>query len=140
MANRMTEICIDCTDPGLVGSFWAEVLGFPAETDEDGDVLLTGPEGWPTLLFLKVPERKAVKNRLHFDVNATDRDQEAEVERLIGLGARRIDIGQGEVSWVVLADPEGNEFCVLRSRVDPLPPAAGSSNDAGRPSAATPGS
>ena len=132
MASRLTEICIDCTDPGLVGRFWADVLGFSARTDDDGDVELTGPDGWPTLLFLRVPEPKVGKNRLHFDVNATDRDQQAEVERLISLGARRVDIGQGEASWVVLADPEGNEFCVLRSRVEPLPDAAGATNDDGR--------
>ena len=72
----------------------------------------------PTLLFIQGPDAKTVKNRLHIDVNPVGCDQEQEVERLIGLGARRVDVGQGEQSWVVLADPEGNEFCVLRSRVD----------------------
>jgi hypothetical protein len=69
----------------------------------------------PTLTFARVPESKTVKNRLHIDVSPIDGAQEAEVERLLVLGARRVDIGQGEQSWVVLADPEGNEFCVLRS-------------------------
>ena len=63
---------------------------------------------------------KTTKNRLHLDVNATDRDQDAEVERVLALGATRVDIGQGEPTWVVLADPEGNEFCILASRVEPL--------------------
>jgi hypothetical protein len=69
----------------------------------------------PTLVFIKVPESKAVKNRLHIDVSPIDRGQDEEVERLLALGARRVDIGQGEQSWVVLADPEDNEFCVLRA-------------------------
>jgi hypothetical protein len=69
--------------------------------------------GVPTLVFVAVPEAKTVKNRLHLDVRPVDRPYEAEVERLVGLGARRADIGQGEVPWVVLADPEGNELCVL---------------------------
>jgi hypothetical protein len=68
------------------------------------------------LTFARVPEGKVVKNRLHIDVNPTDREQDEEVRRLLDLGARRVDIGQGEQSWIVLADPEGNEFCVLASR------------------------
>ncbi len=68
----------------------------------------------PTVIFIRVPEPKTVKNRLHIDVSPIDRGQDEEVERLLALGARRVDIGQGEQSWVVLADPEGNEFCVLR--------------------------
>lgn len=70
----------------------------------------------PTLTFAKVPDTKTIKNRLHIDVNPTDREQDDEVGRLLGLGARHADVGQGDVSWVVLADPEGNEFCVLASR------------------------
>ena len=73
----------------------------------------------PTIVFGPVPEPKTVKNRLHIDVNPVDCTRDEEVERLIGLGARRVDVGQGEVSWVVLADPEGNEFCVLSTTVDP---------------------
>jgi hypothetical protein len=119
MACRVTEICVDCAEPQVVGQFWAEVLGWKASVDQDGDVQLQGPAGWPTYLFVRVPEPKTVKNRIHLDVNATDRNQAAEVERILALGATRVDIGQGKQSWVVLADPEGNEFCVLRSRVDP---------------------
>ncbi len=70
----------------------------------------------PKLTFAHVPEGKTVKNRLHLDVNPTDREQDAEVRRLLDLGARHADVGQGDESWVVLADPEGNEFCVLAGR------------------------
>jgi Glyoxalase-like domain len=84
-----------------------------------GAVEIAGPPGsGPSLTFVPVPEAKRVKNRLHIDVNPVGCDQEQEVERRIGLGARQIDIGQGEQSWVVLADPAGNAFCVLRSRVE----------------------
>ena len=123
MASRFTELCIDCADAEKVGRFWSQVLDYPMEgPDEDGDVVIRGPRGpGPTLLFVTVPEPKTVKNRLHIDVNPVDRDQADEVERLLGLGATYADVGQGEgVSWVVMADPEGNEFCVLRSRVDAL--------------------
>jgi hypothetical protein len=73
----------------------------------------------PSLLFIRVPEAKTGKNRLHLDVNTFDSDQGAELERLLGLGATPVDVGQGEQRWHVLADPEGNEFCLLRSVVDP---------------------
>ena len=124
MACRFTELVIDCHDHDRLGRFWEEVLGYTETERSDGPddwyVELTGPPGaGPTILLLRTPDTKTVKNRLHLDVNATDRDQDAEVERIIGLGATRVDIGQGERSWVVLADPEGNEFCVLRSTVEP---------------------
>ncbi len=73
----------------------------------------------PAAVFIDIvrdPKPKTVKNRVHVDVNPRDREQDAEVERILALGARRIDVGQGDVSWVVLADPEDNEFCVLRTR------------------------
>jgi hypothetical protein len=72
------------------------------------------PDRLPGLLFGSVPEPKTVKNRLHLDFRPDDQDRE--VERMLGLGASRADVGQGEQSWVVLADPEGNEFCILSSR------------------------
>ena len=127
MACRFTELVLDCHDHDRMGRFWAEVLGYEVSERSDGPehfyVELTGPAGsGPSLLLLRTPGDKIVKNRLHIDVNATDREQEAEVERILALGATRADIGQGEQSWVVLADPEGNEFCVLRSRVEPHPP------------------
>jgi hypothetical protein len=122
MACKFTELVIDCKDPQKVGEFWRNVLGYN-ENDRDDEgrwvELKGGPTAGPTLLFLKVPDDKVVKNRLHIDVNPTDSDRDAEVERIMSLGARKVDIGQGEVNWVVLADPEDNEFCVLNSRVDP---------------------
>ncbi|HEX6919695.1 MAG TPA: VOC family protein [Actinomycetes bacterium] len=125
MASRFTELVIDCHDPVRLGEFWSQLLGYEvAETSLEGEYLyveLKGPDGsGPTLLLLQTPDDKVVKNRVHLDVNATDRDQEAEVERALALGATHVDIGQGEKSWVVLADPEGNEFCILKPRVDPL--------------------
>ncbi|OBC05072.1 glyoxalase [Mycobacterium sp. 852013-50091_SCH5140682] len=115
MALRFSEICIDAHDPEALAAWWGRVLGWPHHTDSDGDVALTPPPGQgPLWLFLAVPDAKVVKNRLHLDF--TPDDQQAEVERLIGLGARHVDIGQGEQTWVVLADPEGNEFCILAQR------------------------
>ncbi len=108
---RFTEICIDAHDTRVLADWWARALGWPVEpTEDEGDWLLRAPAG-PDWLFLPVPETKTVKNRIHFDF--TPHDQQAEVQRLLALGARHVDIGQGEQSWVVLADPEGNEFCVL---------------------------
>ena len=118
MASRFTELVIDCSDPEKLADFWTEVLSYRVTERDEDSVYIEGPEGsGPGLLFAKVPEPKTVKNRVHIDVNPVDRDQAAEVERVLQLGARRIDIGQGEQSWVVLADPEGNEFCILRTRV-----------------------
>lgn len=112
MGLRFSEICIDARDPEAQGAWWSAVLGWRHHVDQDGDVVLTAPPGaGPNWLFLAVPEDKTIKNRLHLDF--TPDDQTAEVQRLIGLGARHVDIGQGEQSWVVLADPEGNEFCIL---------------------------
>ncbi len=129
MACRLSEIVIDCQDVEKVGSFWAEVLGYQVSDTSDGPEdwyrELSGPPGaGPTVLVVRTPDGpKTVKNRVHLDVNATDRDQDAEVERILALGATRVDIGQGEQPWVVLADPEGNELCVLRSRVEAFPAA-----------------
>ncbi len=126
MACRFTELVIDCHDHDLLGRFWAEVLGYRVTERSDGPknfyVELQGPPGsGPTVLVDRTPDPKRSKNRLHIDVNATDRTQDEEVERILGLGASRVDIGQGEQDWLVLADPEGNEFCVLRSTVEPHP-------------------
>jgi predicted enzyme related to lactoylglutathione lyase len=109
---RFSEVCIDANDIHALGQWWATALGWPSEVTDDGDVVLRPSDGaGPTWLFVAVPDDKVVKNRIHFDF--TPDDQQAEVDRLIELGARHVDIGQGEQSWVVLADPEGNEFCVL---------------------------
>jgi hypothetical protein len=123
MANRITSLCIDATDPLLLATFWCSVLDWRViESDDDGVRIGRDAQAPAFIDFLSVPAGpKQTKNRLHLDLNATDRDQAAELERLIGLGAREIDIGQGpDVSWHVLADPEGNEFCLLRSQVEPI--------------------
>ncbi|MGH9045154.1 MAG: VOC family protein [Acidimicrobiales bacterium] len=114
MTLRWQSVVVDCRDPARVGWFWSQVLGLPLHREEPE--LWIEPEGdSPVILFVEVPEAKTVKNRLHIDLRPDD--QRAEVERLESLGARRVDIGQGEVPWVVMADPEGNESCVLK----PLP-------------------
>ncbi|UED85339.1 VOC family protein [Streptomyces profundus] len=130
MASKFTELAIDCADPHTLARFWCSVLGYEVREevrDENDDFVAISspevPEGRnrpgpvpPTLTFARVPEGKIVKNRLHIDVNPTDREQDEEVRRLIDLGARHADVGQGDQSWVTLADPEGNEFCVLATR------------------------
>jgi hypothetical protein len=73
------------------------------------------------LVFAPVPEKKTSKNRVHIDVSPSGADQPEELDRLLALGARRIDVGQGDVPWIVLEDPEGNEFCLLGRRVDAAP-------------------
>lgn len=115
MTLRFYTVVVDARDPQALGRFWAEVLGWRVLA-ADGDEVIVGADehSYPGLCLLRVPETKTVKNHLHIDLAPDDRD--AEVERLLGLGATRVDIGQGDdVSWVVLADPEGNEFCVLRT-------------------------
>ena len=129
MASVFREVVVDSRDPGLVARFWAEVLGWPVVEDERGFYWLSSTgEPWappPLLVFVPVPEEKTQKNRLHIDVNPSGCEQAEELERLLALGARRVDIGQGaDVPWVVLADPEGNEFCLLARRVDPSARAA----------------
>jgi catechol 2,3-dioxygenase-like lactoylglutathione lyase family enzyme len=126
MANRITTVVVDCTDPDRLAAFYCEVLGWQVVDREDDDVEI-GPPGQPekgpvpTLLFQRVPDPTPGKNKLHLDLNATDRDQDAELQRLLDLGATRADAGQtGEESWHVLADPEGNVFCLLHDRIAPL--------------------
>ena len=126
MASKFTELAIDCADPSRLARFWCSVLGYEVQDEADGIVtigppLVLGGENQlgpvpPTLTFARVPEGKTVKNRRHIDLNPTDREQDEEVRRLLDLGARHADVGQGDESWVVLADPEGNEFCVLADR------------------------
>jgi predicted enzyme related to lactoylglutathione lyase len=114
---RIECLTIDCDDHLAVARFWEAALGWEvAETDDEGTYLRPPAGASATaLLFLKVTDRKVSKNRFHLDLRPDD--QAAEVARVEALGARRIDIGQGDdVTWVVLADPEGNEFCILRSR------------------------
>jgi len=122
MSISIQCIDIDARDPLALAGFWQEALGWRRTYESDDEVVLEPPEGSPQdgvapdLLFIRVPDDKVVKNRLHLDLRPDD--QSAEVARLLALGATHVDLGQGDVSWVVLADPEGNEFCVLRA----LPP------------------
>jgi predicted enzyme related to lactoylglutathione lyase len=123
VGTRLVHLVIDASDPALLARFWAAALGWEVGAEEDGEV-----DVWPAgytypdpvalpLVFVPVPEPKTGKNRVHLDL-ATESagHQAAEVERLLALGAARADIGQGDVPWTVLADPEGNEFCVLDPR------------------------
>ena len=98
-----------------VGYFWSEALGWPLVWDQDQETAIRSPDGGPKLTWGGPPARpKTRKNRMHFEVTPpVDGDQQAEVDRLVSLGATPIDIGQGDVEWVVMADPGGNEFCVL---------------------------
>ncbi|MBQ0902397.1 VOC family protein [Micromonospora sp. U21] len=126
MTSRFTELTVDCHDPERLAAFWCEVLDFTVIDRSAGKVEIGS---WvptvddvrarqmpPTLVFIQVPEGRAGKNRLHLDVSPIDGSTEDEVTRLLGLGATRTDVGQGAGrSWVVMADPEGNEFCVLRT-------------------------
>ncbi|MEV4116125.1 MULTISPECIES: VOC family protein [unclassified Nonomuraea] len=126
MTSRFTELVVDCHDPERLAAFWCAVLDFKV-IDRSEDKVEIG--SWeptveevrarqmpPTLLFIRVPEGKIVKNRLHLDVSPIDGSTDNEVARLLGLGAAKVDMGQGPGrSWVLMADPEGNEFDVLRT-------------------------
>ena len=116
MSLEWEQIIVDSRDPAALGRWWLEALGWVVVDDDPRwyEIRPT-PDRMPGLLFVPVDDPKTVKNRLHIDLRPDDRD--AEVARLEALGATRADIGQGDdVSWVTLADPEGNEFCVLSSR------------------------
>lgn len=124
MGSRLTEVIIDCHDLEAETKFWSAALGYRQVAGGDG-WLCIGPSANPTeadwraaaqppnVSFVSVPEHKTLKNRVHLDVTPVDSSQAEEVDRLTGLGASRVDIGQGAESWVVMADPEGNEFCVM---------------------------
>jgi predicted enzyme related to lactoylglutathione lyase len=118
VGSTFTELIVDATDPEGLAAFWSAALGWE-RTDADADAVeIADPSGSrPAMVFVRVREPKTLKNRVHIDVNPTGCDQREEVERLVALGARPVDIGQGEQTWVVLADPEGNEFCVLGPRL-----------------------
>lgn len=126
MTSRFTELNIDCHDPERLAAFWCAVLDLTVLDRGDGMVEIASWEPTvddirarqmpPTIVFTRVPEGKAGKNRLHLDVSPVDRSTADEVSRLLDLGATRVDVGQGAGrSWEVMADPEGNEFCVLRT-------------------------
>ena len=124
MTLFVNSLTVDSRDPRALARFWSEALEWPILFEADDEVLIAPFDerrpGVHPILFNRNDDPKSGKNRWHFDLAPTDQD--AEVRRLEGLGARRADIGQGDVDWIVMADPEGNEFCVLRS----LPSGGGS--------------
>lgn len=126
MACRIGELVLGCRDPEKLAQFWCAALDSVVLGSEDDGTLEIGPrEGFggpqPTIILSRRDEPEPGKSRLHIDLNPVDRDQDAELERLLSLGARPADIGQtGEEQWHVLADPEGNEFCLLKARLNPL--------------------
>ena len=114
MSLEWEQTTVDASDPRALGLWWREALGWVVVNDDpDAFEIRSAADRLPGLLFVPVPEPKTTKDRLHLDFRPDDRD--AEVERLLALGATRADVGQGEQAWVVLGDPEGNEFCVLGS-------------------------
>ncbi|WP_405003633.1 VOC family protein [Kitasatospora purpeofusca] len=126
MACRISEIVLQCHDPELLARFWCEILDFVELDREAEGCIEIGPrEGFggpqPTIFLIRTDLPRPGNNRLHIDVNPTDRDQAAELERLLAAGAVPADVGQPEdATWHVLADPEGNEFCLLRTRLAPV--------------------
>jgi len=118
MSLEWEQVTVATRNPAALGRWWCEALGWVTVSDDPVvyDIQPT-PDRTPGISFLAVDETKQGKNRLHIDLRPDD--HVAEVERLIALGASRVDIGQGDVSWVVLADPEGNEFCVLGAHQEP---------------------
>ena len=125
MTSTVSAVVIDCRDPEVLARFWSEALDYTVHGEAEGYVGLVPAEGrtGPHLDLVLVPEERRGKNRLHLDLRALDGDRAGEVARLEGLGARRVDVGQGEdVPWTVLADPEGNEFCVLDGAPQPGTP------------------
>lgn len=120
MTSRIGDIIIDCADPESLAGFWCAVLGYRVFARDETGVAIRGATASPDILFIRIGEPKAAKIRLHFDVCPTDRKQGDELDRLLGLGARRSSI-TGSGSWVVLEDPEGNEFCLMSKQIAPEP-------------------
>jgi len=115
MSLEWEQTNVDAGDPVRLGRWWQQALGWVVVNDDPDEFeIRPAPDQLPGLLFVPVAEAKTVKNRLHLDFRPDDQD--SEVDRLLALGATPVDIGQGEQPWVVLADPEGNEFCVLGER------------------------
>ena len=125
MTSGISHTSVDSRDACAQSRWWGEVLGFaedPRDPNEPGheECMILSPDGRRRLLFIEVPEPKTVKNRLHFDLRPTDGTREQEVERVLSLGATQVaDLRRPDGGgWVVLADPEGNEFCILREETE----------------------
>jgi predicted enzyme related to lactoylglutathione lyase len=118
MALRLHHIVVDAHDLPTLARFWAQALGWAILSEREQEVLIGPDENAPVgMCFMPVSDIKSVKNRVHLDLTTDSDDRDAEIERLLALGARRVNIGQsGRESWTVLADPEGNEFCVVRPK------------------------
>jgi len=124
VATRLYSVVIDCSDPGVLGRWWSEAVGWPITFEQPDEVVVEPSEEnntVPALVFGLVAEPKSLKNRVHVDLASTSTEHQAIlVERLLRLGAREKDVGQttghADVPWVVLADPDDNEFCVLEPR------------------------
>jgi predicted enzyme related to lactoylglutathione lyase len=119
MAVRIKSITFDCTDPYRLAQFWSQLTGFAQDPEnanalDDPEALFLSPDGQLALLFIAVPEQKHVKNRVHLDLLPIDGPRDGEVDRLLGIGGRLVDDQRRPdgTGWVVMADPEGNEFCV----------------------------
>jgi len=124
MVSAVSHTTIDCSDAYALSEWWKQVLGYvdvaddPNEPGQDKCMILA-PDGSHRLLFIEVPEGKVVKNRIHLDLRPTDRSRDAEIERLLALGASQLaDLRTPTGGWVTLADPEGNELCILRSQAE----------------------
>ncbi|MFC7458215.1 VOC family protein [Brachybacterium sp. GCM10030267] len=140
MSSFVSHTSVDCADAYALSGFWKQVLGYeddPEDPREPGDegCVIRDPESGHTVLFLEVPESKTVKNRMHFDLRPREGTRDAELERLRGIGAVEIADHRGKYGpgsgWVVLADPEGNEFCILRSEAEVAAMQGSSSNGDG---------
>jgi predicted enzyme related to lactoylglutathione lyase len=120
MSTRLENVTVDSADPAALSRFWTDLLGWPVSYEDAGEIDLRAPskEGWEfDLVFVPVTDPKVTKNRVHLDLASASPDhQMAQVSHALSLGATRVDIGQRNVPWVVLGDPEGNEFCVLDPR------------------------
>ena len=121
MALRIGHLSVDSRDANAQSHWWAEVLGWSEDPEDPNlpgheECMIFSPGGGRRLLFIEVPEGKSVKNRLHLDLVPTDRSREAEVERVVALGATQVADHRrpGGGGWITLTDPEGNEFCILR--------------------------
>ena len=118
MPVRLHHIVIDTHDLPRLAQFWTQALGWKILSEREHEIIIGTDENAPVgICFMPVTDRKTVKNRVHLDITTAAEDRDQEIERLLALGARHVDIGQtGAESWTVLADPEGNEFCVIRPK------------------------
>jgi hypothetical protein len=128
VSSFILNVTVDCADPERVARFWAAVTGWPASREWHDDYAVGLGDGSPRLYFVPVPEPKTAKNRLHMDVVPRDRSQDEEIARLTEIGASVVSDGRPDVGWVIMADPEGNEFCIEPG--SPRAPVSGASSSA----------